>query len=207
MPLQERARGGSGGTRPTARGDKRREAILQALHDCVIRNGYPKTTLAEVARTAGMSPSHLLYYFTGVDAILARYFGKVARRIIDRLEGFRDETPERRFQLLTELFFSGKGVTRSEIGFMLECFGVAVHDRQLHAEKAALDKYCKAYLKQLFEQSPHGASRARDSAEIAYALLVGLRTAEYFDERLGHEDARRLFHAEMLELAKIKPAG
>ena len=207
MSLQERARGGSAGKRSNVRGDRRREAILQALHDCVIRNGYPKTTLADVARAAGMSPSHLLYYFTGVDAILAQYFGEVARRIIDRLQGFRGETPERRIHLLTELFFSGKGVTRSEIGFMLECFGVAVHDPQLHAEKAALDQYCKAYLQQLFEQSPHGADRARDSAEVAYALLVGLRTAEYFDERLGHDDARRLFHAGMLELARIRPAG
>lgn len=204
MALQERAKDGSAGKRPNLRGEKRREAILQALHDCVIRNGYPKTTLADVARAAGMSPSHLLYYFTGVDEILARYFGDVARRIVDRLEGFRGETPERRIHLLAELFFSGKGVTRSEIGFMLECFGVAVHDQRLHAEKAALDAYCKAYLKQLFEQSPHGASKAPDSAEIAYALLVGLRTAEYFDEKLGHDDARRLFHTAMLELAKIK---
>lgn len=206
MALQERAKDGAAGKRQNLRGEKRREAILQALHDCVIKNGYPKTTLADVARTAGMSPSHLLYYFTGVDAILAQYFGDVARRIVDRLEGFRGETPERRIHLLAELFFSGKGVTRSEIGFMLECFGVAVHDQRLHAEKSALDAYCKGYLKQLFEQSPHGASHARDSAEIAYALLAGLRTAEYFDEQLGRDDARRLFQAMMLELARIEAA-
>jgi len=207
VALQERARNEPAGKRPNLRGEKRREAILQALHDCVISNGYPKTTLADVARAAGMSPSHLLYYFSGVDAILATYFGNVARRIIDRLEGFRRETPERRIQLLVDLFFAGKGITRSEIGFMLECFGVAVHDPQLHAEKAALDQYCKTYLQQLFEESPHGASRARDSAEIAYALLVGLRTAEYFDERLGHDDARRIFRSGMLELAGIEPGG
>ncbi len=206
MALQERTKDGAAGKRQNLRGEKRREAILQALHDCVIKNGYPKTTLADVARAAGMSPSHLLYYFTGVDAILAQYFGAVARRIVDRLEGFRDETPERRIHLLADLFFSGKGVTRSEIGFMLECFGVAVHDQRLHAEKAALDSYCKAYLQQLFEQSPHGVSHARDSAEIAYALLAGLRTAEYFDEQLGHDDARRLFQATMLELARIEAA-
>lgn len=207
MALQERARSGPTGRRPNLRGKKRREAILQALHDCVISSGYPKTTLADVARAADMSPSHLLYYFPGVDAILAQYFANVSRRIVDRLEGFRDESPERRIQLLVDLFFSGTGVARSEIGFMLECFGVAVHDAQLHAEKAALDQYCKAYLRRLFEQSPHGASRARDSAEIAYALLVGLRTAEYFDERLGHDDARRIFHSEMLALAGIEPSG
>lgn len=182
----------------------RRRAILQALHDCVIEQGYAKTTLADVARAASMSPSHLLYYFSGVDAILAHYFGDVAGQIIKRLEGFRGETPERQIDLLAELFFAGKGVTRSEIGFMLECFGAAAHDKQLHGEKVELDRYCKSYLRQLFEQSPHGPSRAGETAEVAYAILVGLRTAEYFDERLAPDKARRLFRAEMLELANIE---
>jgi AcrR family transcriptional regulator len=185
------------------RGDKRRRAILEALHHCVIEKGYPKTTLADVARAAGMSPSHLLYYFPGTDAILACYFANVTQRIFERLEGFRSETPERQIQLLTELFFAGKGITKTEIGFMLESFGVAVHDKDLHEEKAELDRYCKAYLQQLFEKSPCGASEARDSAEVAYAMLVGLRTAAYFDEQLGPRHARRLFHAEMLNLANL----
>ncbi|MBM4199676.1 MAG: TetR/AcrR family transcriptional regulator [Gammaproteobacteria bacterium] len=206
MALQERIRSGPASKRSMPRGERRRGAILQALHDCIIEKGYPKTTLADVARAAGMSPSHLLYYFAGMDAILTQYFGDVARRITGRLDGFRTETPEQRINLIAELFFSGEGVTRSEIGFMLECFGVAVHDRKLHAEKAALDRYCKAYLRRLFEQSPHGVRGARDSAEVAYALLVGLRTAEYFDKRLGADDARRLFHAEMLNLAGLRSA-
>jgi AcrR family transcriptional regulator len=189
--------------RTLLRGDKRRQVILTALHDCVLAQGYANTTLAKVARAAGMSPSHLLYYFAGTDAILAHYFANVGQRIIERLNGFRFETPERQIQLLAELFFAGKGITKSEIGFMLECFGVAVHDKQLHREKTALDRACKDYLQQLFEQSPCGPANARNSAELAYAILVGLRTAAYFDERLAPHKARRLFHVEMMHLANL----
>ena len=191
------------GASPRLRSEKRRQTILKALHDCVIERGYPKTTLANVARAAGMSPSHLLYYFSGTDAILAHFFADVSRRIVERLEGFRDESPDRQIHLLAELFFAGKGISKSEVGFMLECFGVAVHDDQLHREKAALDRYCKTYLQRLFERSPHGAFKARESAEIAYAILVGLRTAAYFDEQLGPEQARHLFDSEMLRLAQL----
>ena len=191
------------GARPLLRGDKRRRSILTALHDCVLERGYANTTLANVARAAGMSPSHLLYYFAGTDAILAHYFANVGQRIVDRLNGIRAETPERQIHLLAELFFAGKGITKSEIGFMLECFGVAVHDKQLHREKTALDRACKNYLRQLFEQSPCGPSNARNSAELAYAILVGLRTAAYFDQRLAPHKARRLFHAEMMYLANL----
>jgi AcrR family transcriptional regulator len=183
------------------RGGKRRKRIFQALHDCIIEKGYAKTTLADVARTAQMTPSHLLYYFNGKDAILEDFFENVAQRIVERMEGFRSETPERRIDRLVELFFAGKGITMSEIGFMLECFGVAVHDKQLHSEKTALDQFCKAYLEELFRESPCGASRARDSAEVAYAMLIGLRTAVYFDERIGLPRARRLFRASIMNLA------
>jgi hypothetical protein len=38
-------------------------------------------------------------------------------------------------------------------------------------------------------------------------MLVGLRTAAYFDEQLGPRHARRLFHAEMLNLANLRPVS
>ena len=188
---------------PRQRGDDRRRKILQALHDCVIERGYPKTTLADVARAAGMSPSHLLYYFDGTDAILAQYFTNVAQRITERLDSFRAEPPDRQILLLVELFFAGKAIKRSEAGFMLECFGVAVHDKRLWQAKTALDEYCKDYLRQLFERSPCGPTNASTSAEVAYAMLVGMRTMAYFDEKAGPNQARRLFQATMTDLANL----
>lgn len=196
--MEERAK-----VESTMRGGKRRKRIFQALHDCIIEKGYSKTTLADIARTAEMTPSHLLYYFSGKDAILEDYFENVARRIVERMEGFRTETPERRIDQLADLFFAGKGITMSEIGFMLECFGVAVHDMQLHSEKTALDVFCKSYLEELFRESPCGESDAQDAAEIAYAMLIGLRTAVYFDDRVDLPSARRLFRDSIQSLAQI----
>jgi AcrR family transcriptional regulator len=189
---------------PESRGDKRRVQILSAFHDCIISKGYAKTTLRDVAQTAEMSASHLLYYFSGKDTLLEHYFDNVAQAIVERIESFRTEAAERQFELLADLFFAGKGITRDEIGFMLECFGVAVHDKQLHRDKTELDRFCKSYLQELFEQSPCGSSRARAYAEISYAMLIGLRTAAYFDERLGLPRARRLFNEEMLNLAGLR---
>ncbi len=184
------------------RGAGRRRAILTALHDCIIEQGYSRTSLADVARKADMSPSHLLYYFDGKDAMLGAYFGSVAERILERLKEFTDEQPARQIELLADLFFAGKGITRFEIGFMLECFGVAVHDAELHEQKAHLDRACKAYLEDLFSQTS-SRDRAGDCAEIAYSLLIGLRTAAYFDERLGLPQALRLFRTEIRSLAGL----
>ncbi len=186
---------------PGTRGGKRRTRILTAFHDCIIDKGYAKTTLRDVARAADMSASHLLYYFPGKDTMLEHYFEKVAQLIVERIESFKTESPEQQIGLLADLFFAGKGITRSEIGFMLECFGVAVHDKPLRRHKTKLDRFCKTYLKELFVQSPCGPKRAKAYAEISYAMLIGLRTAAYFDKRLGLPRARGLFHSEMLNLA------
>lgn len=198
-------KGGTAGTRKrqkNPRGRGRRLDILRALHDCVIEQGYARTTLADIARKAGMSPSHLLYYFRGKDAILDAYFKHVSGRILERIDEFRSETLERQIELLSELFFAGQGLTRFEIGFMLECFGAAVHDEKLHALKADLDRACKDYLRELFTKSPR-RDKPGDRAEIAYSLLIGLRTAAYFDSRLGLPEALRLFRTQMRSLAGI----
>jgi AcrR family transcriptional regulator len=184
------------------RGDARRKAILRALHGCVVSKGYSRTTLADVAEAAGMYPSHLLYYFNGKEAILEHYFQDVAEKIVSHLESFRQESPESQIELLANLFFAGEGIKKTEIGFMLECFGVAVNDSVLREEKAGLDRQCKDYLHELFQQSPGRIMKdARDCAEIAYAMLIGLRSAVYFDEKLDLPDAYRLFHSAVLHMA------
>ena len=189
-------------------GDRRRARILAALHDCVISQGYAKTTLRDVAQTAGMTASHLLYYFPGKDAILLHYFKNVAGLLLNRLEEFSIEPPKKQVELLSDLFFAGKGITRSEIGFMLECFGVAVHHKTLSEEKARLDRQCKAYIKGLFESLADKKQRdSEERAEIAYAVLIGLRTAAYFEKELDLPKARRLFHDSIIRLSRLPSLG
>jgi AcrR family transcriptional regulator len=183
---------------PGSRGGIRRKLILESFHKCIINKGFAKTTLRDVANSADMTASHLLYYFSGKDALLKFYFESVADRITDRLDVIRKEAPLRQVELLADLFFAGKGISNSETGFMLECFGVAVHDDELHKEKAELDRQCKEYLCELFKQGSGKKISARDHAEITYSMLIGLRTAAFFDQRLELKDARRLFHAALL---------
>jgi AcrR family transcriptional regulator len=188
---------------PGTRGGKRRQLIFTAFHDCIIKRGYAKTTLRDVAKGADMTASHLLYYFSGKDAILEQFFKNVSQTIIERLESFSSKDPRDQVNLLADLFFTGKGISRSEIGFMLEVFGVAVHDKKLRNHKKKLDRFCKTYLQELFRKSPCGPDKAEDSAEIGYSLLIGLRTAAYFDKRLKLPKAMELFREKLSRLAEL----
>jgi AcrR family transcriptional regulator len=193
-----------GAKKKIPRGENRRKKIFRSLHDCILKKGYSKTTLADIAKSADMSPSHLLYYFEGKDAILEDYFQKVALQIVERLDSFGEHPPEEQIDLLAELFFSGAGITKSEIGFMLECFGVAVNDKILRKEKGEMDIQCKQYLIDLFNNTPERfISSAKDCAEICYAMLIGLRTAVFFDSDLELDNARRLFKDTMSRIAGL----
>jgi AcrR family transcriptional regulator len=186
----------------SSRSDERQRRILKAFHDCVIEKSYSNTTLADIARAAEMAPSHLLYYFRGKDAILVHYFEDVARRILDRIGSFRNEAPDRQLELLGELFFAGKTITQSEIGLMHECFGIAAHDEQMRRIKCNFDAQCKAYIGYLFGQLRNDAAHdVRDDAEVAYAVLFGLRTAVFFDDDVDLPRALSLFKRTMNELS------
>lgn len=183
-------------TRNDPRGNERRRRIYRSLHDCIITKGYVKTTLADIAASAGMSPSHLLYYFKGKEDILEQYFAAVSVRFLERIEEFSQQPAEEQIQLLADFWFKGETSTKTEIGFMLECFGAAVHDEELKVTKAEFDRRCKGYLIKIFDaaQAPLIKS-SKDAAEVAYSMMIGLRSAVYFDDDIDLADAHRLFQA------------
>lgn len=195
---------GTGG--PRQRNRERRRAIFAALHDSVIACGYNRATLSDIAARANMSPSHLLYYFKGKDDILEQYFAGVADRLLEQLEKHRHEEPKRRIDHVADIWFRSRAAALTEIGFMLECFGAAVHDERLRQTKTAFDMRCKAYLADMFAEAATPEHSSEDAAEVVYALMIGLRSAVYFDDTLALETAQRIFTDTARRLAGI-PAG
>ena len=195
MPKQNVAeKPGAAVARRDSRGNQRRRRIFKSLHDCIIRKGYVKTTLADIAEGADMSASHLLYYFKGKEAILEQYFESVSVRFLERIGEFGKESPADRIRLIADFWFKGEAGTKMEIGFMLECFGAAVHDDVLRVTKAEFDLHCKELLSEIFLASPSDFIESpKDAAEIAYALMIGLRSAVYFDDDIDLDGAHQLF--------------
>ncbi len=61
------------------RRDRSREDILDAAREVVLENGVAGTTLAAVARAAGMSKTALYYYFPSKDALLFELVFRIHR--------------------------------------------------------------------------------------------------------------------------------
>ncbi len=184
-----------------SRGGQRRRLIFKSLHDRILDRGYVKTTLADVAEGADMSASHLLYYFKGKEDILEQYFDSVSVRFLAKIEEFSYQEPREQIHSLADFWFKGEASTVKEIGFMLECFGAAVNDDVLRVTKAEFDERCKAYLVDIFKAAPDVFMQSsKDAAEISYALMIGLRSAVYFDADIDLSEAHRLFINSMFSM-------
>ena len=176
------------------RGEHRRRTIFRALHDCIIARGYSNTTLGDIASKAGMSPSHLLYYFPGKERILEDYFADVAEWFLQRIEEIARQPRQEQVELWARLWFGHSEAAHEDIGFMLECFGAAVHDGEMRQTKASFDAACKGHLEALFcAGGPRAPMSTREAAEISYALLIGLRSSVYFDKGMTAAIASRCF--------------
>lgn len=187
-----------------SRSIQRRRAIFKSLHDCILAKGYVKTTLADIARGADMSASHLLYYFKGKESILEQYFERVSVRFLERIDYFSDQDPRQQIQSLADFWFKGETSTVKEIGFMLECFGAAVNDETLRVIKTKFDARCKAYLVGIFDASPSVfMQNSKGAAEISYGLMIGLRSGVYFDDDIDLPDAHRLFITSMMAMCGL----
>ena len=182
----------------------RRTLIAKALYDCIAEKGYANTTLADVAVRAGMSPSHVGYYFDNKAAILEYYAAWLHERVGGRLPGLRDSDSEELIDRIAAFRFGEGQMSTRFLGVIQEFSGLAVHDDRFHEIKSADVAGWRKYFERLFERVPTGSSlTAREAGALAHALAVGLDTNTLFDPGLSREDARQLFQKALRMLAGL----
>lgn len=76
---------------PTDRAQARRQQVLTAAAECFRRRGFHGASMAEIAKTAGMSAGHIYNLFANKDdviaAIVERDRDEIVRRIQETLDG------------------------------------------------------------------------------------------------------------------------
>ena len=182
---------------------KRSAEIIGALRTCLLQKGYADTSITDVANEAGLSVSHLLYYYSGKDEILLELSRELHQRVLDSIAIHVNEQPEERIHLLVHNMFVG--VSRDELALLREIIGLAPHKPALQDDVENYAKTVSQHFERLFEQSPRqpGVSAA-DSATLAGALWIGLMIQAAFQTQLDENVVRRLFRKALLMLANLE---
>ncbi len=76
---------------PSDRTLARRQQVLEAAAECFRRRGFHAASMAEIAKTAGMSPGHIYNLFENKDDIIAAIVERDCEEVLDRIAEFRQE--------------------------------------------------------------------------------------------------------------------
>ena len=182
----------------------RRGRIVRALYNCMSKKGYAATTLSDVAEEAGMSSSHLLYYYPGKEAILEAFFKAVTRGIEAEIAKLSGYDPAARIEAIADLFLSPTKLRKIDQGVMLDLYGQAVQNKAMRKVRITHDRRIRDMFVELFRSVPgFSDSEADDAGQLAYAQLVGLRANSFYDSQLSTTQANRLFKQALLRLAGL----
>lgn len=183
----------------------RRQEIVRALHRCIREQGYARTSLTDVALKAGMSPSHIRYYFEGKDAILEYYFERACTEIVAEIRAIRLDDPTQWLRDFTDFFIANPRMSRGGLAVMIEIFGVSVHDPKLRRIKIEYDTAVRTILTNFFTRVGVAPGLTPPlAAEIIQALEAGLKYNAVFQDDFSTQHARAVFLAEMARLAGIE---
>ena len=76
---------------PTDRALARRQQVLDAAAECFRRRGFHAASMAEIAKTAGMSPGHIYNLFENKDDIIAAIVERDCEEVLGRIAEFQQE--------------------------------------------------------------------------------------------------------------------
>jgi AcrR family transcriptional regulator len=132
-----------GATRPyatlLAKGDDRRQRILQVAEGLLVRYGWRSTSLAQIAKEAGVSPAGLLHHYESKEHLL--------NAVLDARDADDDTHADRGGDLITEIcrvaerFHRAPELVGTFTVLLVENIApdAPLHDRLLHRQRASVD--------------------------------------------------------------------
>jgi AcrR family transcriptional regulator len=170
----------------------------------MIEKGYAETSLTDLAKAAGMTVSHLLYYYASKELVLLDLADELNAQVLADVTGHQDVPPEERIHVLVDNLFVRGAAGKGEMGLVREVVALSMHRPELRERLSTFSKSMLSYLEGLYAELPRqpGLS-ALDSAEIASALWMGLFINIDFDNQLTDGVARRLYRRTLLSLANL----
>jgi len=170
----------------------------------LLQRKIQSTSLNDLAKAAGMSVSHLLYYFPNKEAVQEELTTAIVEQIAGEMNAYRFASPQKRIELLAEYNFDGESIPPAYRAMVLEQMALTMHDAKRRARAKKRANAMQSYLRDLFRGAPMaGSTSVDDAAMIAGALWIGLFITSYYYDPLTRQRARKIFERVLLQLAGL----
>lgn len=191
--------------------DARRHQILDAALDSISENGLADTTLATVAKKAGLSQASLVFHFKSKDALLT----EALRSLNDQYDSNWKQAlqnagnhPVERVCRLVEAYFHKSVCSRKRIGVWFAFWGEAKSQpTYLEICGAGDQERCEAMERECFrllERSGMDPDDAPDVALMIDGLCDGLMQSLLINyKEFGRKDAMRVAFGQLARLFPV----
>jgi betaine-aldehyde dehydrogenase len=195
----------SRGSRRTASGaprdegeEARRSQLIEVTIDSLAEMGYVGTTLAEIARRAGVSPGLVAHYFGDKDGLLSSAFRTLARSLAVRVRAklALAHTPRGRVQAVIDINLAPEEFDKRTGTAWLAFWGQVLHVETLKRVQTAYQRRMLSNLRSDLRSMIPGED-ARTLASMIAAMIDGvwLRAALSEWQEADSESARALLTA------------
>jgi len=188
--------------------DARRLQILDATLDSIAENGLSDTTLATVAKKAGLSQASLVFHFKSKDAQLTEALRSLNDQYDDNwkeaLKNANDHPVERICKMI-EAYFHQSVCSRKRIGVWFAFWGEAkAQPMYLQICGSSDQERCDVMTTEcsrLLELTEQGAEDAPDVAMMIDGLCDGLMQSLLINyKEFGRKDAMRIAFGQLIRL-------
>ena len=185
----------------------RRKGIVDALRRCVRQKGYAETRLSDLSKSAGISVSHLLYYFPSKDAVLDMLCREFLGDLSSEFNRHHDESPRDQLNVLVNQFFVENPERSADLALGLELVALSMHRPVIRRILREHNHRMMVYLTELFSKLPlQEGVTPEEAARVAVGLRFGLFTNSIYDDFLRSRKARRIFRRSIFDLAGLGSA-
>jgi AcrR family transcriptional regulator len=149
--------------RPHLERDAKAAQIVEAAESLLLRDGYDSTTMAAIARRAGVSSNAVYWYFPGKDELLAAVLSQRQERALERLDADSE----------TSLAEQARA-TLAELDAIAD-LTASVHERARHsAAVAAVHEAFHAVIDKRLQGAFSAAGLAEVDVRMAAAAIVAI---------------------------------
>ena len=155
--------------------EARRVQLVEVTIDSLAEMGFVGTTLAEIARRAGVSPGLVAHYFGDKDGLLEATFRRLARTIAVRMRSVLAlaHTPRERVQAVIDTNLAPEEFDKRTGTAWLAFWGQVLHVRGLKRVQTAYQKRMLSNLRNDLRQMIPG-DEARSLAAMIAAMIDGV---------------------------------
>ncbi|MBS0377516.1 MAG: betaine-aldehyde dehydrogenase [Proteobacteria bacterium] len=155
--------------------EARRSQLIEVTIDSLAEVGYVGTTLAEIARRAGVSPGLVAHYFDDKDGLLEAAFRKLARTLANRMRGVlaMAPSPRARVQAVIDTNLAPEEFDKRTGTAWLAFWGQVLHVAGLKRVQTAYQKRMLSNLRSDLKQIIP-TDEARTLASMIAAMIDGV---------------------------------